>query len=231
MAIPVRIKEEDEDGNIDDVYRNEYGITVEAENKKADENDEKIEKKMREIEAAMKSQKPTLNTKRKSLLDLRNHDDVVELWFHVGKALQPFVEELDISVQNKKWVYRAMFDHAGELKPGEKLSDRARARPQLSHFAFACRLAEFEWEFVKAMIWTHWYELFDGPLFRDDHRIIDWIKTKQDKPKSQKWLRPLTKKIRNQLKGKRTGVFPPEELHRLLDEIFEETYNEEVSAE
>ena len=49
MAIPVRIKDEDEDGNIDDVYRNEYGITVEAENKKADENDEKIEKKMKAI--------------------------------------------------------------------------------------------------------------------------------------------------------------------------------------
>ena len=81
------------------------------------------------------------------------------------------------------------------------------------------------------MIWTHWSEFFDGPLFKNDHRIIEWIKTKQDKPKGQDWLRPLTKNIRRKLKKKVTEVFPDEYLTKLLDKIFEETYSEEVSAE
>ena len=195
--------------------------------------DEKIEKKMREVEAAMKSQKPTMNTKKKSLLDLKGSDGVVELWFRVGEILRPFVEELEVSVQNKKWVYRAIFDHAGELKPGEQLSVRAKSRPLNSYFSYMCMLAEFEWGFVKSMIWTHWVELFDGELFTKDHRIIEWLKTKQDKPKSQEWLRPLTKNIRNSslLKKKETGVFTEDEMYEKLDKIFEETYSEEVKPD
>ena len=234
MAIPVKIKEEDDDGNNDIRYKNEYGISVESETNVADENDKMIEDKMREIEKAMKSQKPTTAKapkNAKSLLELQNADGVVELWFHVGKMLRDFVESLDVAPQNKRWIYRALYDHRGELGAHLTLSRDLKRNPGESHFAYCCKLAEFEWDFADTMIWTHWSEFFDGPLFKNDHRIIEWIKTKQDKPKGQDWLRPLTKNIRRKLKKKVTEVFPDEYLTKLLDKIFEETYSEEVSAE
>tara|TARA_Y100000590_G_scaffold429827_2_gene542797 strand:- start:463 stop:1176 length:714 start_codon:yes stop_codon:yes gene_type:complete len=235
MAIPVKIKDEDDDGHIDDVYKNEFGITTKSENAKADENDKLIEAKMREIEKAMKSQKPTLDAApkdAKSLIELQNRDGVIELWYNVGKMLRDFIDSLDVSVQNAKWIFRALYDHRGELGVNLDLSRDLRNNPGESHFAYCYRLGGFEWELAKSMIWTHWSEFFDGPLFKRDPRIIDWIKTKQDKPKGQDWLRPLTKKIRNKLKKKRTDIaFSNEELIELLDKIFDETYSEKVKPE
>jgi hypothetical protein len=199
-----------------------------------------IEDKMREIEKAMKSKKSTWDGKHfvdapppgaKYLIDL-GKEGIVELWFHVGKMLRDFVESLDVSPQNKKWIYRAMYDHRGELGAHLTLSRDLKRNPGESHFAYCFRLGGFEWEMANKMIWTHWCEFFDGPLFKNDRRIIDWIKTKQDEPKPQKWLRPLTKKIRRKLKKKVTDVaFTDDQLTELLDKIFEETYGEEVGSE
>jgi len=124
-------------------------------------------------------------------------------------------------------LFRAVYDHAGDISPGTP-KKRANDTPETSHFSYCCKLAPFSWDFVnKSGDWTTWSELFDSELFRRDKRLIEWLETKQDessRSSQQKWLRPLTVKIRNELKDYVTTEFTKKELYERLDEIYKKIH-------
>ncbi len=224
MGIPVIIHDKG-----DKIYRTEQIGSTKDENIKAEENDKKIEERMRKIEEELSHIKPTIDTNKPSLLELVGQKrGVVELWYRVGERLRPLYDEIDVTNENKKWLYRAFFEHAGRLDPSrDGPSIRNLDRPETSHFAFCCMLAEFPWEFAKTTIWTNWAHFFDLKTTKSDHRIINWLQKKQAtleiKDGQQGWLRSFAKGITEAFKKKDTGVFTDEQLKERLDDIYKET--------
>lgn len=177
--------------------------------------DEVLSKKMKEIEEEMKTTE---------LLKLKGKKgEVIKLWYELGKRLGFVMDTAIVPTEDKEFVWRALYDHAGSLAPG-RITKRAERDPETSHFSYCYMLSKFPWEFVEtAGDWTSWSEFFDRKETKNDHRIIEWLgkKAEESSFKSrQNWLRPLTKAIHKQFEKKDTTVFTNEELFEILEKIF-----------
>ena len=76
----------------------------------AEKLDEFLSKKMREIEEEMKST---------GFLKLKGKKgEVLKLWYEVGKRLDFVMDTSVVSAEDREFVWRAIYDHAGELAPG-----------------------------------------------------------------------------------------------------------------
>jgi len=132
------------------------------------------------------------------------------------------LDSIEVNPDDRKFLFRAIYDHT-DLAPGSP-TKRANETPETSHFSYCYKLASFSWDFVnQAGDWTTWSELFDSELFKADKRLIEWLATKQNeksRSSQQKWLRPLTAKIRNELKDYITTEFSKNELYERLDKIY-----------
>jgi len=200
-------------------YRSEKGIVTKEDMKLADENDKILHDEIRKIENEME---------KLGYLMLRGKKgESLRLWYEVGVRLKPLLDGLDVNSDDRKFLFRAIYDHVEKLASGSP-KKRAIETPETSHFSYCYRLAPFSWDFVnQAGDWTTWSELFDSELFRKDHRLIEWLATKQNeksRTSQQKWLRPLTQKIRNKLKDIITTEFSEKELYEKLDDIYEKLY-------
>ena len=88
-------------------YRSDKFVT-EADKQKALKLDEYIAQTMKEAIAAAKKQR---------LLTLRGKSGCLDLWYFVGQRLK-FVDDTTIvSPEDRKYIWRALWDHAGELAP------------------------------------------------------------------------------------------------------------------
>jgi len=189
----------------------------------AEKLDKIIDKKMREIESEMKTT---------GLLELKGKGGVIRLWYEIGKRLQFFDSVNLVKPEDRRYLWRALYDHAGELKPGP-LSERVKRSPETSHFAYCYRLARnFTWDFVQsAGDWTAWSEFLDSPVIRDDPRIIEWLATKQKLAvitgSKQDWLRKLNREIRRRFKGYDTTTLKETELKPELESIFDKLFKED----
>ncbi len=196
------------------VYRSDkLAVTQEAQ-KQA----EKLDRFLADILTKIRNE-----ARRKKLLGLKGKKGAIDLWYFVGERLQ-FVDDPKIVLpEDKKYVWRAIYDHAGELVPGI-LTKRVLRDPRTSHFSYCYLVSKFPWEFVKtAGDWTSWSEFFDRKETKNDRRIIEWIniRAKETDIKSrQNWLRPLTKVIHKEFSEKDTAVFSKDELYGRLDKIF-----------
>lgn len=196
------------------VYRSDRLAVTEEAQKQAEKLDEYLAGALAEIKE---------EAQKKKLLNLKGKRGALELWYFVGKRLH-FIDDPKIVLpEDKKYVWRAIYDHAGELVPGI-LTKRVLRDPRTSHFSYCYLVSKFPWEFVKiAGDWTSWSEFFDRKETKDDQRIIEWIsiKAKEGDIKSkQNWLRPLTKAIHREFAKKDTTVFLRDELYNRLDKIF-----------
>lgn len=183
----------------------------------AERLDEFLSKKVSEIEKKMKST---------GLLKLKGKKgEVVKLWYEVGRRLDFVMDTSVVAAEDREFVWRAIYDHAGELAPGP-LTERVRRDPETSHFSYCYKLSRFPREFVDmAGDWTSWSEFFDRKETKNDPRIIEWL-GKRGKESNvsarQNWLRPLTKAIHREFEKRDTTVFSVEELYERLDKIFAE---------
>lgn len=183
----------------------------------AERLDEFLLKKVSEIEKKMKST---------GFLKLKGKKgEVVKLWYEVGKQLDFVTDTSVVTAEDREFVWRAIYDHAGALAPGP-LTERVRRDPETSHFSYCYKLSRFRWEFVDmAGDWTSWSEFFDRKETKNDPRIIEWLgeKAKESNVSArQNWLRPLTKAIHREFEKRDTTVFSVEELYERLDKIFAE---------
>jgi hypothetical protein len=174
-----------------------------------------LSKKLKGIESELK-ETGLLNLKGKK-------GDVLKLWYEVGKRLEFVMDTSIVTAEDREFVWRAIYDHAGSLAPGP-VTKRAEREPETSHFSYCYMLSRFPREFVEmAGDWTSWSEFFDRKETKNDRRIIEWLgnKAKESNFKSrQNWLRPLTKAIHGELERKDTTVFSNEELFGILDNVF-----------
>lgn len=181
----------------------------------AERLDEFLSKKVSEIEKEMKST---------GFLKLKGKKgEVVKLWYEVGRRLDFVTDTSVVAAEDREFVWRAIYDHAGELAPGP-LTERVRRDPETSHFSYCYKLARFPWKFVgMAGDWTSWSEFFDRKETKNDPRIIEWLgkKAKESNVSArQNWLRPLTKAIHKEFENRDTTVFSVQELYERLDRIF-----------
>lgn len=207
------------------VYKTREAILSKEERRQAEELDTFLHQKMKQVESTLR---------KEGLLDLKGRKGVLRFWFELGKRLK-FVDSSPlISEADRRWLWRALYDHAPELAPGPP-SVRANERPENSHFYYCYRLAtKFpDFSFVEsAGDWTAWAEFLDSPSISNDQRIIEWLATKQEHaPRAkQDWLRRLTREIRHEFpnKGAKTDtlVFGDKELNECLEEIYARTYGE-----
>ncbi|MBT9132490.1 MAG: hypothetical protein DDT32_01199 [Syntrophomonadaceae bacterium] len=181
----------------------------------AERLDEFLSKKVSEIEEEMKSA---------GFLKLKGKKgEVIKLWYEVGKQLDFVTDTSLVAAEDREFVWRAIYDHAGELVPG-RLTERVRRDPETSHFSYCHKLSRFPWKFVDmAGDWTSWSEFFDRKETKNDPRVIEWLgkKAKESNVSArQNWLRPLTKAIHREFEKRDTTVFSVEELYERLDKIF-----------
>jgi len=181
----------------------------------AEKLDGLLSKKLKEIESELKASE-LLNLKGKK-------GDVLKLWYEVGRRLEFVTDTSIVTAEDREFVWRAIYDHAGSLAPGP-VTKRAEREPETSHFSYCYMLSRFPWGFVEmAGDWTSWSEFFDRKETKNDRRIIEWLgnKAKESNFKSrQNWLRPLTKAIHREFEKKDTTVFSNEELFEILDKVF-----------
>lgn len=208
------------------VYKSARPVTREAQ-EHAEKLDVLLAESMNGIEVEMR---------RKGLLDLRGRAGVLRLWWEVGRRLS-FVADVTVTpIEDRKYIWRALYDHAGELVPGP---GRSRAeRYENSHFKYCAQLASFPWEFVEAAgDWTSWVEFLDSASIRDDDRIIDWLRQRSTQPSAkwrrfmqgarQGWFRRLARGIRARFRKRQTrGVLDVKELFAELDDVFSEVAEE-----
>jgi len=207
------------------VYRAGPGkLITDEEKKKAEKFDLFLSKKMKEIEQEMKDS---------GLIGLKGKKGKVNrLWYEVGKRLQFVMDCSMVAAEDREFVWRAIYDHAGELAPGP-ISKRVKRDPETSHFSYCYKLSKFPLEFVEITgDWTSWSEFFDRKETKNDSRIIEWLGRKAKERNvsgRQNWLRPLTKEIHRCFMNKDTKVFSTDEIYKRLDVLFSEMQeNEEV---
>ncbi len=211
------------------VYKSLRPVTREAQ-EQAKKLDELLGARMADIEGEMK---------KLGLLDLKGKAGVLKLWYEAGQRLS-FLDDVKQAVtppEDFKYVWRALYDHAGELLPGPGKS-RAE-RYENSHFKYCAQVARFDWEFAEAAgDWTSWVEFLDSASMRDDERIIDWLRVRStEKPSGewlefmqgarQGWFRKLARAIRQRFRNRETeDILSDRELCGELDEVFAEVAEE-----
>lgn len=162
--------------------------------------------------------------KKQGLLKKKGKSGVLELWYQVGKQLDFVMDPSIVPGEDRKFVWRALYDHAGPLHNGP-IPVRVERSPLTSHFRYCYLIAsQFDWEFVKsAGNWTAWVEFLDSPVIHSDKRIIEWLGSKQSDiiGTKQEWVRELAKAIRRKFDNKITSVFDDDELYQQLDEMYD----------
>lgn len=192
----------------------------------AERLDEFLSKKVKEIEEEMKSA---------GFLKLKGKKgEVAKLWCEVGKRLDFVTNTSVVAAEDREFVWRAIYDHAGALAPGP-LTERVKRDPETSHFSYCYKLSRFPWEFVdSAGDWTSWSEFFDRKETKNDPRIIEWLgkKAKESNVSGrQNWLRPLTKAIHEKYDKYDTWIKfeSKDDLFHDLDRIFSGVHKNEGS--
>lgn len=193
------------------VYKTIKLALTDTAKKQAEKLDEFLSKELHKIEK---------EAEKKGLLELKGKDGALELWFFVGTRLQ-FIDNPEIVLpEDKKYIWRAIWDHTKELAPGEI---NTRSGTNRDHFLYCYRIAKFNWEIVECGgNWRAWVEFLDSPKINVDDRILDWVGIKMMQVKEKNWVRILNRKLRRTLKNKDTSFLNKEELYELLERSWKE---------
>jgi len=193
------------------VYRSDkFAITEEAQ-KQAEKLDEFISKTLTRIRDEVD---------QKKLLALKGKSGALDLWYFVGERLQ-FVDDPNVVLpEDKKYIWRALWDHAGDIAPGEINS---RSGTRRDHFLYCYKIAKFNKGDVKrGGNWRTWVEFLDSPKIHSDERILEWIGEKMKTIGRKNWVRVLNRGVRRALKDKDTSFYARAELYKLLEAIWKD---------
>ncbi len=191
------------------VYRSDKFAVTEETKKQAENLDEFLSKTLAEIKGEAKS---------KGLLELKGKSGALDLWYFIGKKLF-FVDDPKIVLpEDKKYIWRALWDHAGDVAPGDLSS---RSGTHRDHFLYCYKIAKFDKNDVKrGGNWRAWVEFFDSPKIHSDERILDWIGEKMKTVINKNWVRVLNRGIRQALKDKDTSFYTKSELCTVLERVW-----------
>ncbi|MHA1907078.1 MAG: hypothetical protein ACW98Y_07275 [Candidatus Thorarchaeota archaeon] len=179
--------------------------------KKAEENDVLIATNVRMIEEELEEL---------GLFNLIGKPGVLELWYAFGKRLS-FIDELDLSGNAKRYVWRAIYDHSIKLyNPHEPIPQRIKDRPEYNDIRYSYIIGKLDWNFVRtAGGWRSWVDFLDSEVMREDMRIVEWIKRLQEiGPRTGGYLIDLRKAISERFRNVVTSDYDADRLFQILDE-------------
>ncbi len=179
--------------------------------RKADENDEMLKTKIREIERELEDL---------GLFKLKGRHGVNKLWYEFGSRLD-FIDDMNLSSSARKQIWRAIYDHT------EKLYDKNEPTPSTfwyNEIRYSYHIGKFDWDFVKtAGTWRDWIDFLDSTALREDHRIIEWIASLQKRESMRTdFLRILRRAISGKFRNIVTSELSDEVLYQALNEIFDD---------
>jgi hypothetical protein len=195
------------------VYLSDRRFVTKTERDAADKLDKYLEEELRDIREEADS---------RSLIGLKGKPGVLQLWHFVGSRLGFVDDPAVIPPEDRKYIWRALWDHAGELAPGEKDRQSRKEGSFRDHFRYCYFVGRYPWEEVgKAGNWRAWVEFLDSPWTRNDERIPRWIGNKVKVSAKRNWLRGLNRRIRQELRSVHTRVLTDEELEERLERIWD----------
>lgn len=196
------------------VYKSDPGRLVTKDLKdEAEKLDVFLHKKMEEIRKELKKLK-ILSEDKKNVLKIR---------YELGKRLCFVDDSSIIHPDDRKYIWRALFDHAPEFAPGEP-DERADNRPETSFFSYCYKLGKLSREMVEfGGDWSSWQRFFDLS-FSQDKRILSWFGEFKMEFKStfkKNWLKETTKLLTEQFGNRETTLLTNKELDKELKGILD----------
>jgi hypothetical protein len=193
------------------VYRSDKFAVTEETRKQAEKLDEFLSIKLAEIRKEVKS---------KDLLKLKGKSGALDLWYFIGEKLRFVDDPKIVPPEDKKYIWRALWDHAGDIAPGELNS---RSGTHRDHFLYCYKIAQFDKNAAKrGGNWRAWVEFFDSPKIHSDERILYWIAEKMKTVSRKNWVRILNRGIRRALKDKDTSFYTKSELYGILEKVWKD---------
>jgi len=190
------------------VYKSDKFPITSSDEKKAERLDEFLANFFRSLGNEVKENK---------LVNLKKGPGVIKLWYFVGEKLKFIDDPSLVDPSDKKYIWKALWYHAGELMPGEA---KTRAGTLRDHFLYCYRLAKFDFDFVmSAGRWRDWMDFFDSPTLSNSI-VLEWFQQKSHsiiKPGTKYWLRDFIKLIRNEFENVDMTFLKREEIIRKLD--------------
>jgi hypothetical protein len=160
-------------------------------------------------------------TKRNRLIELKGKNGSIELWYFIGEKLKFIDDSSIVNPADKKFIWKALWYHAGDLRPGEMGS---RAGTVRDHFYYCYRIAKYDKEFVlRAGNWRAWLDFFDSPTLSNKY-CLEWFEKKSADAKkinSLNWLRRFIKLVRNEFLNKDMSFLSKQEINKVLDKLFD----------
>jgi len=192
------------------VYKSDQFVTQKMMDE-ANKLDQYLQSTLEEIQRELKKFN-TVKPKSKMILKIRHE---------LGKRLVFVDDQRLVHPDDRKYIWRALYDHAADLAPGGP-DDRANYRPETSFFYYCYKLGQLPWEVIESGgDWSAWQRFFDLAIKRDE-RILSWLaRARQDLqakfPKN--WLKETTKLLTEQFHNRDTTVLTGEELEEELNGI------------
>jgi hypothetical protein len=203
------------------VFLSNKDAITKAERQRAEQLDSFLDETMR---------RTIKEAQRRGLLSLKGKPGVLPLWYFVGGQLAAFIDRPDIvPPEDKKFVWRALWDHAGELAPGD--SDRKSRKVGLArdHWRYCYLVYKKSKGSIdhaeRAGTWRTWVEFIDRVETRNDERILDWFERVVERAPPKGWLRILTKAVHEDLNRVHTSVLTTEELEDRLERIWAHSFD------
>lgn len=204
------------------VYLSDKDTLTRAERQQAEGLDVFLERRMKAIAD---------EARKRGLLKLKGKPGVLPLWHFVGERIASFVDNPEIvRPEDRRFVWRALWDHARKLAPGQKDRKSRKAGMARDHWRYCYLVYKKSRGSIehaaRAGPWRAWVEFIDRVEIRNDERILDWLEKVVDKAHSKDWLRALTKAIHREFDNVYTSVFRSKELEKRLERIWVDCFKQ-----
>ncbi len=137
--------------------------------------------------------------------------------YNLGKFLGDLLSKHNISISER----RRFWDEIKVFATKENRMRSEGAKSATRSFYEQCYvLSQYDIEVVKKLSWRQWQDILDRVGNREDERIFDWIKNKNEKIREDDW-REFEKGLHLYLKNKDTSVFLDDELYSIYDSILD----------
>lgn len=137
--------------------------------------------------------------------------------YYLGKFLSNLLSKYNISVSER----RRFWDEIKVFATKEKRTRSEGKNAVTRSFYEQCYvLSQYDLEVVEKLSWRQWQDILDRVANREDERIFNWIRDKNDKIREDDW-REFEKGLHLFLKNKDTSVFSNAELYAIYDSIME----------
>lgn len=153
-------------------------------------------------------------------------NDVLAIWFEVGKVLNIFLRQNPISPEEKQYLWKDLYERDTLL---HKSVHKKEINESRNDYKIAYILAgKYSLDQLKkAGPWALLREIFYSKSIVKDRRIIDWIfKELIKRPRTRNEARPFIQKIAKKFKLLDTSVLNDKELNRKLEIIKKEELEE-----